>query len=261
MPLSADIPAPVKTTNFFINFNLLNSFYEGKNNNDMFVNMIDKKLFNYLESYLTDKRKALFKKVIAERTNHFTVVLEDICQPHNASAVLRTCDIFGIQELHTVENKYINRVSKYVAKGSQKWITSKRYKSDLNNTQVCFDSLRANGYQIIATAPHENSCLLQDFDIRKKTAFVFGEETGGISDFTKENADGFLKIPMVGFTESLNISVAAAIILQDVTTKLRRSIYDWQLSKEEKEMLYLDWLKKSIKNIDKIQENFDESKF
>ncbi|WP_091897559.1 RNA methyltransferase [Polaribacter sp. KT25b] len=218
--------------------------------------MIDKKLLIYLESYLTDKRKALFKKVISERTQHFTVVLEDISQPHNASAVLRTCDIFGVQELHTVENKYINRVSKYVAKGSQKWITTKRYKSDGNNTKVCFDNLRNQGYQIIATSPHDNSCFLQDFDISKKTAFVFGEETEGVSDFTKENADGFLKIPMVGFTESLNISVAAAIILQDVTTKLRNSNLDWQLSEEEKEILYLNWIKESIKNVDKIEENY-----
>jgi tRNA (guanosine-2'-O-)-methyltransferase len=226
----------------------------------MFVTMIDKELLNLFESYLTDKRKTLYKKVIAERTCHFTVVLEDISQPHNASAVLRTCDIFGVQDLHTVENKYINRVSKYVAKGSQKWITSKRYKSDGNNTQICFDNLREKGYQIIATSPHNNSCLLQDFDISKKTAFVFGEETEGISDFVKENADGFLNIPMVGFTESLNISVAAAIILQDVTTKLRNSDLDWHLSEEEKEMLYYDWLKNSIKNSDVIEEKFYESK-
>lgn len=222
--------------------------------------MIDKELLNLFESYLTDKRKTLYKKVIAERTCHFTVVLEDISQPHNASAILRTCDIFGVQDLHTVENKYINRVSKYVAKGSQKWITSKRYKSDGNNTQICFDNLREKGYQIIATSPHNNSCLLQDFDISKKTAFVFGEETEGISDFVKENADGFLNIPMVGFTESLNISVAAAIILQDVTTKLRNSDINWHLSEEEKEMLYYDWLKNSIKNSDVIEEKFYESK-
>ena len=226
----------------------------------MFVTMIDKELLNLFESYLTDKRKALYKKVIADRTNHFTVVLEDVSQPHNASAVLRTCDIFGVQDLHTVENKYINRISKYVAKGSQKWITSKRYKSDGNNTQICFDNLREEGYQIIATSPHNDSCLLQDFDISKKTAFVFGEETEGISDFVKENADGFLNIPMVGFTESLNISVAAAIILQDVTTKLRNSDLDWHLSEEEKEMLYYDWLKNSIKNSDVIEEKFYESK-
>ena len=218
--------------------------------------MIDEKLLEYFEGYLTENRKSLFKKVLAERTRHFSVVLEDIYQPHNASAVVRTCDIFGVQDIHVIENKYVNRVSKYVTKGSQKWITSKRYKSDGDNTKVCLDNLRAKGYQIIATTPHNDSCLLQDFDISKKSAFVFGVEADGVSDYVKENADGFLKIPMVGFTESLNISVAAAIILQDITTKLRNSNIDWELSEEEKEVLYFDWVKKTIKKVDKIEAHF-----
>ena len=215
--------------------------------------MIDKKLLNYFENYLTEKRKATFKRVLANRTKHFTVVLEDIYQPHNASAVVRTCDIFGVQDLHVIENKYVNRVSKYVAKGSQKWITSERYNSDGDNTKICLNALKKNGYQIIATTPHNDFCLLQDFDINKKTAFILGAEADGVSETVKNQADGFLKIPMVGFTESLNISVAAAIILQEVTTALRNSKIDWQLLKEEKESLYFDWVKKTIKNVDKIE--------
>ena len=218
--------------------------------------MMDEKLLKYFEGYLTENRKALFKKVLEDRTRHFTVVLEDIFQPHNASAVIRTCDIFGIQDVHVIENKYTNKVSRHVAKGSQKWITSKRYKSDANNTQICLNTLREKGYQIIATTPHNNSCLLQDFDVTKKSAFVFGVEAEGVSNYVKDNADGFLKIPMVGFTESLNISVAAAIILQDVTTKLRMSNVDWKLSEEEKEILYLDWVRKTIKNVDKIEQHY-----
>jgi tRNA (guanosine-2'-O-)-methyltransferase len=220
--------------------------------------MIDEKLLSYFEGYLTDKRKNLFKKVLEERTRHFTVVLEDIFQPHNASAVVRTCDIFGVQDVHAIENKYTNKVSRHVAKGSQKWITSKRYKSDGDNTKICLDHLREKGYQIIATTPHNDSCLLQDFDITKKSAFIFGVEAEGVSDFVKENADGFLKIPMVGFTESLNISVAAAIILQEVTTKLRYSNINWQLSQEEKEILYFNWVKKTIKNVDKIEAHYHQ---
>jgi tRNA (guanosine-2'-O-)-methyltransferase len=221
--------------------------------------MIDKKLLTYLEDYLTDKRKTTFTSVLENRTRHFTVVLEDIYQPHNSSAVFRTCDIFGVQNLHIIENRYINRVSKYVAKGSQKWITSHRYKTDGNNTKTCLDNLKSEGYQVIATTPHTDA-LLQNFDINKKTAFVFGAEAEGISDIVKENADGFLKIPMVGFTESLNISVAVAIILQDVTTKLRNSNIDWQLSTLEKEILYFDWVKKTIKNVDKIEAHYHHNK-
>ena len=221
--------------------------------------MIDEKLLNYFESFLTDNRKSLFKKVLENRTRHFAVVLEDIFQPHNASAVVRTADIFGVQDVHAIENKYTNKVSRHVAKGSQKWITSKRYKSDGDNSKICLDNLREEGYQIIATTPHNDSCLLQDFDITKKSAFVFGVEAEGVSDFVKEQADGFLKIPMVGFTESLNISVAAAIVLQDVTTKLRNSDVDWQLTQEEKDDLYYDWVKKTIKNVDKIEAHYHQN--
>ncbi|MCI2228425.1 RNA methyltransferase [Polaribacter sp. MSW13] len=218
--------------------------------------MIDKELLEYFEKYLTDKRKSLFKRVLEDRTRHFTVVLEDIFQAHNASAVVRTCDIFGVQDVHAIENKYTNKVSRHVAKGSQKWLNQYRYRADGDNTKMCLDHLKLKGYQIIATTPHNDSCLLQDFDITKKTAFVFGVEKEGVSDYVKEQADGFLKIPMVGFTESLNISVAAAIILQDVTTKLRSSQVNWQLSNEEKEILYFDWVKKTIKNVDKIEEHY-----
>jgi tRNA (guanosine-2'-O-)-methyltransferase len=222
--------------------------------------MIDKDLLAYLEGYLTDKRKALFRKILEERTRHFTVVLEDIYQAHNSSAVVRTADIFGIQDVHIIENKYTNKVSKHVAKGSQKWTSIKKYRSDGDNTKTCLAALKEKGYQIIATTPHNDSCLLQDFDFTRKAAFVFGVEATGVSDAVLEQADGFLKIPMVGFTESLNISVAAAIILQDISTKLRNSKVDWQLSKKEKEFLYFDWVKKTIKNVAKIEEHYDLKK-
>ena len=215
--------------------------------------MMDQNLLAYLEGYLTKKRKSLFKKVLEDRTRHFTVVLEDIFQPHNASAVVRTCDIFGIQDVHAIENKYNNKISRHVAKGSQKWLSYNRYRNDGDNTTSCLASLKDKGYQIIATTPHNDSCVLQDFDVTKKSAFVFGVEAEGVSETVMENADGFLKIPMVGFTESLNISVAAAIILQEVTSKLRNSEVDWKLSDEEKQMLYFNWVKTTIKNVDKIE--------
>jgi tRNA (guanosine-2'-O-)-methyltransferase len=222
----------------------------------MFVFMVNEKLLLYLEDFLTAKRKATFRSVLDERTRHFSVVLEDIYQPHNASAVFRTCDIFGIQDLHVIENRYINRVSKYVTKGAQKWITCKRYKTDGDNTLACLNHLKENGYQVIATSPHAEASDLHDFNIDKKTAFVFGAEASGISETVKNNADGFLKIPMVGFTESLNISVAAAIILQEVTSKLKKSKIDWQLTSSEKEEIYLNWIRKTIKNVDQIEDRF-----
>jgi tRNA (guanosine-2'-O-)-methyltransferase len=218
--------------------------------------MIDEKLQTYLETFVTDKRKAIFTRVLAERTRHFTVVLEDIYQPHNSSAVIRSCDIFGVQDVHVIQNKYSSSVSRHVAKGSQKWLDIKKYNQSATNTQDCLDDLRNDGYQIIATTPHNESCFLHEFDITKKSAFVFGVEKEGVSEYTMNQADGFLKIPMVGFTESLNISVAAAIILQDITTKLRASNIHWQLSDQEKKLLFSEWIQKSIKSIEKIIERY-----
>ena len=221
--------------------------------------MIDIEFLNFLEDFVSEKRKETFHKVLENRTQHFTVVLEDIFQPHNSSAVIRSCDIFGLQDVHIIQNKYSSKVSRHVAKGSQKWLNIKKYNQTATNTQDCLDTLRNNGYQIIATTPHNDSCVLHEFDITKKAAFVFGVEKEGVSEYTMNQADGFLKIPMVGFTESLNISVAAAIILQDVTTKLRASEIDWKLSEKEKEILYADWIQKSIKSIKKITERYQLS--
>ena len=219
--------------------------------------MVDKKYTEYLEQFVTEKRKELFKKVLRERTRHFTVAIEDIFQPHNASALVRTCDIFGVQDMHVIESKYKFYASRLVAKGAQKWIDFSMYnQKDTNNTLNCITALREKGYKIIATTPHNESCLLQDFDITQKSAFFFGVEKEGLSKDVMDNADGFLKIPMVGFTESLNISVAAAIILQNMNEKLKTSTVDWQLSELEKSEIYQDWLEKTIKSIKKIKEKY-----
>lgn len=219
--------------------------------------MVDFKLIEYLEQFVTEHRRILFHTVLNERTKHFTVAIEDIYQPHNASAVVRSCEVFGIQEVHIIENKYTFEASSQVAKGAQKWLDFSYYKDEAtNNTLDCIDKLRAQGYQIIATTPHNNSCMLQDFDISQKSAFIFGVEKEGLSKDIMENSDGFLKIPMVGFTESLNISVAAAIILQDLNYRLKSSGISWQLTALEKKEKYLDWLEKSIKSIKKIKEHY-----
>lgn len=219
--------------------------------------MVDEKYIEYLEQFLTEKRKNLFNKVLEERTNHFTVAIEDIFQPHNASAIVRSCDIFGVQNLNVIESKYSFYASNQVAKGSQKWIDFTMFnKRETNNTLDCIEDLRAKGYKIIATTPHNESCLLQDFDVTQKSAFFFGVEKQGLSDDVMENADGYLKIPMVGFTESLNISVAVAIILQNLTEKLKKSDIDWSLTDLEKREKYQDWLEKTIKSIKKIKENY-----
>ena len=217
---------------------------------------MDLQLFEYLQSYLTDRRKQLFKEVLAQRTRHFAVVTEDVYQLHNTSAVMRSCDVFGIQDLYVVEERFGKRVDKEIAMGAQKWVDIHRFKS----TKECIQELRGKGYQIIATTPHDNSTLLHEFDVSKKSAFFFGQEKYGVSDEVMEQADGYLKIPMYGFTESLNISVSAAIILQEVVTRMRIENVDWQLTENEKLELEFQWTQKTIKSVDKIMERFYNQK-
>ncbi len=219
--------------------------------------MVDQKYIEFLEQFVTEKRRNLFQEVLENRTRHFTVAIEDIFQPHNASAIVRSCDVFGVQDLHVIESKYEFYASRLVAKGAQKWIDFNMYnQKDTNNTLNCIDNLRSKGYKIIATTPHNDSCLLQDFDISQKSAFFFGVEKQGLSKDVMDNADGFLKIPMVGFTESLNISVAAAIILQNMNEKLKKSAIDWKLTEYERTEKYQEWLEKSIKSIKKIKAKY-----
>jgi len=220
------------------------------------MNQLNTNLTTYLEGFVTEKRKNTFKSILLNRTRHFTVVLEDIFQQHNSSAVIRSCDVFGIQDIHIIENKYHSKVSRHVAKGSQKWLNLNNYKEDKNNTKDCLTRLKNEGYQIIATSPHNNTCTLHDLDISKKSAFIFGVEKSGVSEEVLINSDEILTIPMVGFTESLNISVAAAIILENLTNKLRNSNYPWRLSEKEQEILYANWLEKSINNVDEIKNRF-----
>lgn len=218
--------------------------------------MIDLNYLEFLENILTDNRKERFEKVLAHRTNHFTVAMEDIFQLHNTSAVMRSCEVFGVQELNVVEEKYGKSIDKEIAMGAQKWVDVNRFES----ISSCIESLKSKGYQIIATTPHENDCMLEDFDITKKSAFFFGTERNGLSEEVLRNADGFLKIPMVGFTESLNISVSAAITLQNVTSRLRKSAVKWQLSEEEILQKRMQWAKNSIKDIKRIEARYFEDR-
>lgn len=218
--------------------------------------MIDLDLLDYLEDFLTESRKEKFLKILESRTNHFTIAMEDVYQLHNTSAVMRSCEVFGIQELNVVEQKFGKRIDTEIAMGAQKWVDINRF----NSMQNCMDSLREKGYQIIATTPHNDSCMLHEFDITKRSAIFFGTERDGLSQEVIDQADGYLKIPMVGFTESLNISVSAAIIIQDITNRLRQSNLNWQLTAEEILQKRLTWTRNSIKDIKRIEERYFSEK-
>lgn len=219
--------------------------------------MTDKKALKFLQGFMTENRVETFKKVLENRTRHFAVVVEDIYQSYNASAIIRTCDIFGIQDMYSTTRLHQFNVSSYVAKGADRWVDVHKFnKPDSDNTQEAIDAMREKGYQIIATSPHYGSTTPSDFDISKPSALFFGAEKEGLSKNIIDQADGFIKIPMYGFTESLNISVSAAIILQTLSQKLRNSDVDWRLSEEEKLELELKWSKKSVKDSKMLLEKF-----
>lgn len=214
--------------------------------------MASKEFLAFLEELLTPERKALFDKVLQQRTNHFTVVTEDVYQLHNTSAVIRSCDVFGIQNVHVIEEQKTKKIDREIAMGAQKWVTLNRHNNSLN----CIDQLKKEGYQIVATSPNEEAVELSDFDIKKPSALFLGTEKDGLSQEVLNNADTCIKIPMVGFTESLNISVSAAIILQDLTSRLRKSKISWELSDYDKNEVKFEWLRKSFKNFDQLVKRF-----
>jgi len=207
---------------------------------------------HYLEGFITENRRENFLKVLANRTRHFTVAVEDIFQLHNTSAVMRSCEVFGIQELHVVEEKYGKTIDKEIAMGAQKWVDVQRY----NSVDTCIEKLKGEGYRIIATSPHDDSSLIEDFDISTPAALFFGTERNGLSENVLKQADAFLKIPMVGFTESLNISSSAAIILYELSQRLRNSDIQWRFSEAEILEKRIDWAEKSIKDIDFVKSRY-----
>ncbi|SDQ68009.1 TrmH family RNA methyltransferase [Flagellimonas zhangzhouensis] len=210
--------------------------------------MFDHDLLTYLEGYLTEERKQRFLEVLQTRTKHITVAIEDVYQLHNTSAIIRSCDVFGVQEVHVIEDRFGKRLDKNIAVGAEQWVDVTRHQ----NTSDCISTLKDKGYQIIATTPHNDSTLLPDFFPSSKSALFFGTERKGLSNEIMQQADGFLKIPMVGFSESLNVSVSAAIIIQEVAQKVRDSQLDWHLSESEVLEKRLDWTKKSIKDVEGI---------
>lgn len=215
------------------------------------------KLCNYLFQFVTDKRKECFLQLIKNRTRYLCLALENIYQSQNASAVLRTADCFGIQDVHIIENYNNYTLNPDVSLGAEKWLNLYKYNNDdQNNSLRCIQALRAKDYRIVATTPHTTDTLLTEFPLDKKTAVFFGTEMQGLSPIVMENADAFMKIPMYGFTESFNISVSVALSVFHLSEKGRNSITNWSLSEEEQMETLLQWLKTSIAHSDGIIQKY-----
>ncbi|MDI1356489.1 MAG: TrmH family RNA methyltransferase [bacterium] len=205
-----------------------------------------RELINYLLTFISEKRKQRFDEVISQRTDHLRIVLENMYQAHNASAILRSCESFGVQHVHFIENRNHLRISDDVAMGSSNWITIHRHNAANTNTVEAINELKAMGYRIVATSPHKNDVTIDQLPVDKKLALVFGTEIDGISEDVISLADEFVKIPMFGFTESFNVSVSAALCMYELSARIRIEVPDYLIGEKERVDIYFDWLMNSI---------------
>ena len=209
-------------------------------------------LYDMLSEFISDNKRSLFDRLVQQRTRHITVMLEDIYQSHNASAVLRSCDCFGVQDVHVVESHNQFNPAGDVAVGSSKWVDFYKYRT----TQDAYCHLREKGYRIVATLPHENDTLIGDLDLSQPIALVFGTELTGLTQEAIDGADAYVKIPMYGFTESFNISVSAALSLFSTTERMRKNPeINWRLNEDEQLEQKLYWTLQVIRDGDKVLKN------
>lgn len=202
----------------------------------------DDELLDYLTQFLTQSRLERLEQALLWRTRHLVVVLEDLFNVHNASACLRSCEAFGLQEVHAIESRNVLQVSPKIARGAGGWLEIGRHKSP----RECLDALRSRGYRLVATSPEADAVPLAEYDISRKTALLFGNEHAGVSEAVRREADEVLTVPMYGLSESFNISVSVAVCVYDLTLRLRRSQTAWQLSEEDRWRLRGEWIRRAI---------------
>jgi tRNA (guanosine-2'-O-)-methyltransferase len=230
-------------------------------------------LISHLSGFVTKNRLKQFHRILEHRTRYLAILMEDIYQSQNASAVLRTCECTGIQDVHIVEDSNQYEINPDVSLGSDKWLSLHYYRSDgagdpaLHNRkpgreggrqiEMAVTALKEKGYRIVATSPHREGASPENFNLLKgKAVFMFGTELNGLTDRALALADEFLQIPMLGFTESYNISVSAAVILYSLRKRLEETGVDWRIGQEEGSEILLDWLRKSVRMSEQIEKKF-----
>jgi tRNA (guanosine-2'-O-)-methyltransferase len=216
-----------------------------------------KQILEAFYEIITENKREMFDRIAADRTKHITVVLENVFQEHNASAVLRSCDCFGIQELHVIEKDNQYKVQRDIALGAGRWVDMYNFDKGSEVTKDCLTKLKSKGYKIIATSPHTEKTI-NDIDLSQPMAFVFGTERRGISDEVIELSDELVKIPMYGFTESFNISVSVALVLNTIRMRLEESSLNWKLSEDEIVDLKIKWCKKILNGGEALEKHFIE---
>ena len=196
-----------------------------------------------MQKFKTEKRLKKIRKVVKQRQPSLKVVLEDIHDPHNVSAIYRTCDSVGVVQATLLYSKEkFPKISRVSSSSANKWVESERYKS----TEECFNDLRKNGFKIYASKLDENAKDLYELDLTEKVAIVMGNEHRGISDEVAELADETFYIPMRGMIQSLNVSVAAAVTLYEAQRQRAiKGMYETsELSDDELEEKIDEWCAK-----------------
>lgn len=216
----------------------------------------NEELIELLRGYITANKRQQIETVLAERTRHITVMLEDVYQPHNASACLRSCECLGVQDVYIVESEHTYEPNNEVSMGSSKWLSLNHY----HKTSHCLETLKTRGYTLVATSPAEDGHDLGSLPIDRPIALLFGTEKRGLSRDAFESAETTLRLPMYGFTQSYNISVTLAIALSRLTERLRESDVDWQLSEKEKKELTLTFYRRIVRRHDLIESEFWDSR-
>jgi tRNA (guanosine-2'-O-)-methyltransferase len=206
-------------------------------------------LWNTVSEYLTEERKATYDRILANRTRHFTIAVQDIFQEHNAGALTRTAECYGVQDLHVMKNHNEFKIAKGMAKGARQWVNITTFDGE-SAVDKCLNHVRNKGYQIVATTPHEKAYPLSEFDVSQKSAFFFGTEKNGLDPKIIDQADTYLYVPIYGVTESFNVSITAAIIMHELLNKLRSSDANWQLTQEEQLVKRLEWAYHTIRKSD-----------
>lgn len=202
-----------------------------------------------LAAFMTAERFETLRRTAAMRSRYLTVLAENTFHPQNAAALVRHCEAFGVQEMHTVETLCKFTPNAAVVRGTDRWVDIRRHRS----TADALAQLKAAGYRIVATTPHRESCTPDTFDVaRGPFALVFGTEHAGISDEVIDGADEYLRIPMCGMVESLNVSASAAILIYMLSERMRQTVAEWRLTQKEQSEVLFRWMCRSVRNADEI---------
>lgn len=201
-----------------------------------------------LSAHITPRRLERIREVAGSRTRTLAVVLEDIDNPFNATAVTRTAEGLGIQDIHVIENEHRFALHQGVTLGAAKWLTMHRYaQRGTNNTAACLDRLIDEGYRLVATSPHLDGYTPDTLPLDKPVALVFGYEKTGISAEAASRCTTRLRLPMYGFVESFNITVSAGMALSRLRERVRTECTnEGRLDPEEQRELVLAWVMQSI---------------